>query len=231
MKGVKMFIKGLFHGTIILFFITTVSFSQGSYLEKGQSGFGIGAGFSSNKDVSGLLGSAGVSISGIFDLGLSVGRFSDEKKVGGYDISAIAIVPNITINIIKQNETTPISISLSASYERDIYSSEALDQLQWSMNGDYFAFGGALFGNINVTPTMYIQPSGSIEYITGSTKITDDYGNSISVDNTATVFGFGVKLVFNTTETTIFGIGPGVSISKDNTTFSAHASVIFILSN
>ena len=228
MKGVTMFNKQIFSILCLCITFVSIGFSQGAFLERGQSGFGVSAGFSSNKDASGIGASAGYSISGVFDLGLSVARISLDQKLGGYDVSAIAFSPGITFHAVKQDSIgTPISVSLSAGYERDSYSSTALDQFRLSLNGDYFSIGTSIYGNVYISPTTYVQPSAEVAYLTGSSKLSDSNGNSITSDNNTTIFGFSASVVFETSPTTQFGINPGVSINKDNTTFSIRVGFVF----
>lgn len=215
-------------GLIFIFLCTNTAFSQGSYLKKGNSGVGLGFGFSSNSDVSGITAKIGYSSSGIFDVGLSLGRYT----LDDLDLNAISIVPSLTFYAIKQEPGKfPLSISFGMAYERDSYSGDALKQLDWDMHGDYLLLGFNIFGNINSTSLTTFQPYGSISYITGTTKISDSYGNSESEDNNATSFGFGISMFFETSPRSIIGISPGISISEDNTTFSITVGVIIPTEN
>ncbi len=204
-----------------------VAYSQGDYFEKGVSGFEVDAGFFSNDDLSGLGGGFGYSISGIFDLGLSVSRVSFDEKLAGEDMHATAVSPYVTFHVIKQDSIRfPISVSIGGAYERDSYSSDALDLLDWELKGDYFAFGFSVFKNVSTSPAMAIQPRGSFSYVTGSTEISDKYGNSERESNNTTSFEIGVSLLFKTSPTTTFRLHPGISINEDNTTFSLGVGLI-----
>ncbi len=201
--------------------------SQGDYFQKGVSGFEFDAAFFSNDDLSGIGGGFGYSVSGIFDFGLSVSRVSLDDKLAGEDMHATAVSPYVTFHVIKQDSIRfPISVSISGAYERDSYSSDALDLLDWELKGDYFAFGFSIFKNVSTSPAMTIQPRGSFSYVTGSTEISDKYGNSESESNNTTSFGIGVSLLFKTSPTTTFRLHPGISINEDNTTFSLVVGLI-----
>lgn len=213
--------------SIIFFFISINIFPQGAYLDKGQSGFGIGAAFPTNKDISGFGGSASYCFSGIVDLGLFVGRFSLEEQLAGYDVNAIAISPFINIYVIKQDEDIPISIAIGGTYESDSYSSEALDILNWELSGSYFSFGGSIFGNLPISTTGKIQPSIGVSYVTGESKVEDNSGNSVTSDNNITNFDIALSLFFKTSSSTFFRLTPVVAINKNNTTFALGVGAIF----
>lgn len=57
--------------------------AQSSFLEKGQNGLGISAGIATNDDISGFAGAVGYSFSGVFDLGISIGKFGFEEQILG----------------------------------------------------------------------------------------------------------------------------------------------------
>ena len=204
-------------------------YSQGYYLERGQNGFGISAGFASNKNASSIGGSAGYSASGIFDFGLSISQISFEEKLIGEDVSATALSPFITLHVVKQNETTPVSVALSASYENDSYSSNALDQYNLELSASGITIGALIYGDINTSPTMKVQPSIGLRYFSSESEIKDNSGNSITSKDDGTIVGIGVGLLFQTAPNTIFGISPSIGIHKSNTSFSLSAGLIFIL--
>ncbi len=81
---------------LILGCISTLTFAQSSFLEKGQNGFGISGGFSTNENISGFSGEVGYSFSGIFDLGASISRFGFDQQLGGEDLNATVISPFIS---------------------------------------------------------------------------------------------------------------------------------------
>ena len=199
--------SSFFKSAIVLSFaLSSHLFSQGAYLEKGKNGLGIAGVFSSNKDASAVGGSAGYSASGIFDFGISVAKISFGQKFVEKDLSATAISPFVTIHAIKQDETTPISVSISGSYESDSYSSDALSQLRWTLSASGYSFGASIYGNITTSPTMKLQPSVGVAYANSKSELKDDYGNSLTNESNATLFSVAVALLFQTTPTTIFGI-------------------------
>jgi hypothetical protein len=117
----------------IAFLFTTLLFSQGAYLDRGQSGLGFGAYYSSSKDYSTMSGSAGYSISDIIDLGISAGKVFYDKKLAAKEVYAILLSPNIEIHAFKQNKDMPFSISFFVSYFYHSYISDALDQRRMHM--------------------------------------------------------------------------------------------------
>lgn len=100
--------------------------AQSLFLEKDQNGFEINGGFSTNKDLSGVHGGFGYSFSGVFDLGISVGRFGFDQQFFGEDLKATTISPFASYLIVKQDEQNPVSFALNTSYQRVIYSNRVL---------------------------------------------------------------------------------------------------------
>jgi hypothetical protein len=128
---------------VFIFVLSIPIYGQGSFLDKGQNGFGFSAGFVTNKDVSGFGGSLGYSVSGIFDLGISLTRFGFVQQLLGSDISAIVISPDITFYILKQDDDMPISFSIGADYEWQDYSNDVLKENNITQTGGYFSIGGS----------------------------------------------------------------------------------------
>jgi hypothetical protein len=217
---------------IILIAFPLTVFGQGAFLEKGQSGFGVGADLVTNDDLTALGGSVGYSVSGIFDFGFSVYHSGFEEKFYGEDLSAISLSPSVSFYPVKQNENTPISLSLDAGYEWDKYSNDILRKLDLKMNGNYFSMGVSLFGYVRADKLLKVQPVASISYVTGNTKIKDNYGNNTYKDDHVTIFGLGLSLIFDTSPGTIFVITPRISTSEEVTSFGlALAFVIPTKSN
>lgn len=214
--------------TIFIFMVFTITvFSQGVFLDRDQSGFGIGVGFATNKDVTGFEGSVSYSVSGIFDFGISVDRFGFDEKFLGKDLSAIVIAPSVSFYAFKQNEDIPISLAIAADYEWQNYSNEALDNYNIDMSGRYFSIGTSLFVYFKPSIYMKIQPSLGVTYVTGEGIVEDHNGNKQTEDSNATIFDIGLSLAFDTSPDNIFVIKPHVSINKGTTSFGLGLALIF----
>ncbi len=224
-----MSMQRLFLVSCLIACITCSLYPQGAYLERGLSGFGATAGFSSNENVSGFSLSAGYSFSGVFDIGMTVARLSLDREIIGSDGSSVSISPGIAYYPLKQDAAgTPVSIAVSARYIRESYSSDELDRLNISLTADFFSFGGSVFRDFYFSPAAYFQPYAGIGYLTGSSKVEDAAGNSVSTDYTTTLFGFGTSIIFNSPARNRLGVLTGLVIDKDRTTFSM--SVVYVFS-
>lgn len=208
--------KSLFTIIFISLFSVTV-FGQGAFLEKGQSGFGIGAGFVTNKDVTGFGGIIGYSVSGILDFGVSLNRFNFDQKLLGSDLSATVISPIVTFYALKQNEDIPFSFSIDASYDWQNYSNDVLDNNNIDMTGGFFSAGSSLFSNFRASSSMRIQPSISFSYVTGEVILEDNNGNEKTEKDNTTVFDFSLALAFDTSPNNIIVVKPRVSINEGTT--------------
>jgi hypothetical protein len=215
--------------TLFIYLISCrVAFPQGAYLERGKNGFDISASYLSSKSASGIGGYVGYSISGIFDINVSFARFSLDQKLDGDDVSVFVFSPGVTLHIIKQDSIgTPISIALSADYERDSYSSTTLDKIRLTVTGEYFSLGVSTYGNVYLSPISYIQPFAGVTYVFGTLEEKDSYGISKSSGYNTRIFHLSVGFVFKTSPTTIFHIRPGIGIDENNTSFSITAGFVF----
>ena len=219
--------KSLFTVLFMLSAVCSSIYGQGAYLERGQSGFGIGAGFSTNEDVTGIGGRVGYSVNGIFDFGIIVESFSFDQKLLGADLSATVISPSITFYAIKQNDEIPLSFAIGAGYDWQTYSNDVLDDFNIDMTGGFFSVGGSLFGYFNASESFRIQPSIGFTYVTGEVKLEDSNGNEETEKDDTTVFSLGLGLAFNTSPNNIFVISPRVGISEGTTSFAVGLSFIF----
>jgi hypothetical protein len=202
------------------------AYSQSSFLDKGQNGFGINGGFSSNEDLTGFFGSVGYSFSGIFDLGLSVGRFGFKEQLLGEDFKATEISPNASFFVIKQDEKIPVSFSLNASYHSIKYSNKLLSDYGIGVTGNAFSLGASLYSKFEASDAMRVQPSIGFAYITGSVKTENQNGLSDTEDIDTTLFALGLSLIFQTSPNNSFVVTPSLSFGDDVTTFGITLSLI-----
>lgn len=210
----------------LCFIIIISAQAQSLFLERGQNGFGISGGFSTNEDISGFSGGVGYSFSGVFDLGISVGRFGFDQQFLGEDLNATTISPFASYLIVKQDEQIPVTFALNASYERQIYSNKVLSDNYIDMNGNFFLIGASLYSMFEVSEAMKIQPSIGFNYITGELKLEDSTGSDTESDNT-TLFTLGLSLVFQMSPTNKFVVTPAIGFGNDVTTFGISLSFIF----
>jgi hypothetical protein len=203
--------------------------SQGYYVQRGQNAFGIETGYSSNKDASSFGGSLGYSAKGIFDIGLSISQISFVQQLAGEVLSATSLVPSITVHAIKQSEINPFSIAISVSYESDSYSSAALDQNYLKLTADGYTVGATVYGDIETSPTVKVQPSVGLTYFSTTAELKDTYSNSLTTKDDGTVVRAGFALLFQTNEKTILGIRPSIGIHKSESSFLLNAGIIFAL--
>lgn len=204
---------------LLCFGITASALAQSSFLEKGQNGFGISGGYSTNKDLSGFSWGAGFSFSGVFDLGISVGRFGFDQQPPGRDLHATTISPYASYFAIKQDEQMPVSFAVTVSYERQTYSDKTLRN--YDMSGNFFSIGASLYRMYEASKDVNIQPGIGFTYITGALKVTDI---SQPVENTA-VFTLGLQFIFHNSPTNILVITPLLGFGDDATTLGVTLSL------
>ena len=205
-------------------FIVSVQ-AKSSFLEKGQNGIGINGGLATNEDLTGFSTGAGYSFSGVFDLGISVGRVGFDQQFFGEDLNATTVSPFSSYLIVKQDEQIPVSFALNGSYQRQIYSNRVLSDNNIYMTGNYFTIGASLYSMVEVSDAMEILPSIGFDYITGSLKVEDTTGSESESDD-STLFTLGLSLIFQTSPTNTFVVTPSIGFGDDVTTFGLSLSLI-----
>lgn len=212
--------KSLFTVVTLILFSTTV-FGQGAFLEKGQSGLGIGVGFSTNENSSGFGGSLGYSISGIVDLGISVDRVNADD-----DLHATVVSPTLSFYPVKQNESVPFTLGFNFSYQSEEFSSDSFSGYDVEISGDYYSIGASLHRTIQASDKSRVQPIIGVNFVTGTTKIKSSWGSAKSEDD-ATSFSLGLAGIFDISPKTIFVLTPQLGISEEVTSFGVSAAFIF----
>ena len=208
---------------VVLILITSVnSFAnaQSAYLSKGQGGFGIGGGFANNDEVSGFSAAIGFSASGVFDLGLSISRLGIEQMI----FDATVVTPYTSVFLVKQDETMPASINLSAAYSRTFYSTEELKPSDIDLKESAFSIGVSLQSLIDFTDNFGIQPFMRFSY--GKGKVTVVTPPSEDVYD-GTIFSLGLSTIFRNTEKSIVVLEPQFAFSNKIRTFGLSLNYIF----
>ena len=209
-----------------------VAFPQSSFLKKGQSGFGLFGAHATNSGASEWSGTVAVGLGGVYDLSLSVGRFSYDPVSSGFnDLASTSIRPEITAHVIKQNSSkSPVSLSISAGYARDHYSSPDLDVENFIMWADTILVGGKVYRDIPVVAGLYLQPYGALGYTSTSLKIRNADGLTVSGKHDLASFGFGLPIVYGVSGKTLIVLQPGLTFDDDNVTFAISLGLVVVLS-
>lgn len=215
-----------------LFFVSAlVAFPQSSFLKKGQSGIGLFGATANNNDASGWSGTAAVGLGGVYDLSLSVGRLSYDPVSSGFnDLTSTSIMPEITAHVLKQNSSkAPVSLSISAGYARDNYSSPDLDVENFVMWANTILVGGKVYRDIPVVAGLSLQPYAGLGYASTSLKIRNADGLTVSGKHNLTSLGFGLPVVYGVSEKTLIVLQPGVTFDDDNVTFAISLGLVVAL--
>ena len=192
-------------------------FAQGIHLKKGSNGFIISGSYSSSDDATGIGADAGLSLNGLFDLGISVARSRPKDEDLG-DIKATSISPFVEINIFKQTDTIPISLSIGGSFSKVSFSGGFLDDYNWEAKGIGFSYGGLIYGSMMLSQNANLVPMVAIVYNYNETRIEDSYGESVTDDSESLTFKTGFSIDFITPTGNVFFILPSISIDDDDYT-------------
>ena len=220
-----------------LFFLAVLAaYPQSSFLKTGQTGFGINGAFIRNSDASGFSGTAGVALSGIFDLSLSVGRVSYDPGVFGevVDLKATSIATEIRAFVVKQNSSTaPVTVSISVGYANDKFSSPDFIPISTIMRAQSLILGATVGRDVPVFDKAYIQPYFGLGYTNTTLKLSDPSGLTLSSTDGVVGLNIGVPLVYGLSERALVVFQPslsqGLAKGKDITTFSVSLGLVIAL--
>ena len=185
--------------------LPVLAFSQGEFLQKGQNGFGITAGYVHLDETNGFTTGAGLSIGTIVDFGFSYSKVFIRGKED-YPISTWS--PSLTILVLKQEES-PTGIMITAGYIH-----ESVEQS--TSNG--FAFGINLYTRSDEFGGIYAQPSFSLSYYIYSAGT--EYESSM-------IINLGLPFVFRLKNSNLLLITPAFSTGVDKLSYSLNFSLIF----
>lgn len=166
-------------------------------------------------------GAAGYSFFGVVDLDFSIFKASPREDIAGNGLKVFSYSPEITVYLLKQNETSiPLSFAVSANYERDSYSSAQLAKFNQTLVGDYFWYSGTIYENIKISPAAYIQPAAVVGYSAGTNKLRYTGGYTETRNNDALLYGVGVSVVGRNSPSGQVAFTPAFLFTKKVTIFS-----------
>jgi|AntRauTorcE11897_2_1112592.scaffolds.fasta_scaffold00853_7 hypothetical protein len=205
---------------------STLLFAQSSFLEKGQSGLLLSALSSANQDLSGYSGEIGYSFSGVLDLGLSIGQYGYYEPYVSDDLKATILSPFISYLIFKQDESTPLSISLNSSYQKQFITNGYLDNFYTNVTGDHFRIGTSVFTDIEFFNAIKVQPKAGFGYRAGKIKFEDSSGGSATTIHDTVIFDLGASFMLSRVSNYSFVVTPGIGIQKDLTNLNLSVSLL-----
>lgn len=188
---------GLFAIALIVASTALPAFGQMRFLEDGQNGFGLCAGLGKGENSSSFGANFAYGISGRYEVGLAFSAVSFDDVVIGNDGSGTAFAPYFSAAVVKPTETSMFGLDLGAGYEIDSYSSDTLDYNNWDMSGNAFTGGASLYLKVPTSPATTVYPSLSVDYVSASTKIEDNFGGSVDGDTSDVAIGASVAFLFN----------------------------------
>jgi hypothetical protein len=215
---------------LAVFFVSALTaFPQGSYLKRGQYGLGLSGVYVSNSDVSGFSGTAGISLGGLFDLTFSTGRAT--YAIAEFSsLKSTTFAPGITAYVVKQEASkSPVTLSISAGYAMDDFSSPDLDEGALTMRSKSFIVGAAVYRDVRLFRAAYLQPYAGLTYTDTTSKLSNAAGVTFrSTDNQLT-FEFGLPFVYELfSDVTMVVVQPSLGFDK-NITFAFSVGLVFAL--
>ena len=217
----------------VIFIVPAEILSQGAYVQRGVSAFGISGGASFDEDGSGVGLDMGYSINGLMDISAGLAKYSVDESELGFELSNTGVGPSFTFYPLKQSPDVPMSLALGLGYVKQWVSSDALDAANLEFTASSWVFGVNIFSSIQTSPTVNLIPSLGISHALNELKVKNTnrnssyYGETESDDSDLTTFSFGLGLSFQLPSAQIFFVEPGISANKDNTTFGIDIGFLF----
>lgn len=215
---------------IALFGLSALAaFAQGNFLKKGQYGVGLNGALIFNQDASGFMGTAVVSLGGIFDLSFGAGRAAYDDAQELADLTATTLSPELRAHVIKQNSSrSPLSLSLSVGHSRDNFSSPDLDAVGYTFKANSLVIGATAYRDVRLSRRVLVQPSVGLTHTSTTFKLTDTIGQTLSDKDGVASFLFGLPLVYEASQRTLVFAQPGLTLNKDQPTFSVSVGLVHV---
>jgi len=215
---------------IALFGLSALAaFAQGNFLKKGQYGVGLNGALIFNKDASGFMGTAVVSLGGIFDLSFGAGRAAYDDTQELADLTATTLSPELRAHVIKQNSSrSPVSLSFSIGHSRDNFSSPDLDAVGYTYKANSLVVGATVYRDIRLSRRAMLQPAVGLTHTSTTFKLTDDLGRTLSDKGGIVSLLAGLTFVDELSWRTILFVQPGLTHNKDQTTFSVSVGLVYV---
>ena len=205
------------------------AFPQSSFLKKGQTGIGLTGAYITSSSATGFTGTAGFGLGGVFDLSFGVGR-ADVDDLPLADLEAKTFEPQLTVYVLKQNSSTsPLSLSFSAGYARDDYSSPDLDEVGFTMWSESFLIGATVYRDVPLGPKLYLQPFVGGGFANTTLKVRNADGLTGRNQDDVWSLSAGLPLVYGVSGRALLVLEPGLVTNKNATTFTAALSLVYIV--
>ena len=196
-----------------------VSLCQSLYLEHGRSGRLLNAQYIGGEGISGVAGGFGYSLNGDYDLGLNVGRMSDEFG----DLEYTSWAPYLSAILVRPTPEAPTGFEVQVGYESGTYSGADIDRYDWDMEATGLTWSGSIYGRIVDRSGNIYYPSLGVSRITADITITDAHGNKASSVVESTPVHIGVTELYK--KEIILGIM--LSLANGNSTWQAGVGYLF----
>lgn len=157
---------------IVFLFASFGVFGQGTYLEKGISGFGAGLRtMVSPQAFKGVGFSTGYSIAGILDIGFSLDFTLGE--ISGNDASELAFGFDYNVNVLKQSNNIPLSVQINGTYQLTSVYSDYLENIDRQRRATGYIIGLDLARSFRLTSYWLLRLNALADYRSFTYNITD----------------------------------------------------------
>lgn len=141
-------------------------FAQSIYLEKGESGYSIGAAAQAEKDFFSFSTFAGYSFSGTVDAGFSLGGGFMEPDTDRLkkSITFYSLSPYASLIVLRESKTVPVNLTVHLSCYYRNYSSREMDDEEIKMSETGASAGVEISKKIAVKESSSFMPGIELSY-------------------------------------------------------------------
>jgi hypothetical protein len=178
------------------------------WLQRGVSGFGAALTLATNSDQTTYGVTGGYSYEGYLELDLSLSYAN--PTVMGASLSEYVLAPQIQYHPIKQTADVPVSVGLSAGFQKLFVTSSAFLPGA-GISGLGAGAGVSVYRFVKLTANVGVIPAASLGYVHTWTTITNSAGTDTTFGNDSGALGLGAYLAYIDDAGRIWGLVPSVT--------------------
>ena len=185
----------------------------------GIPGVDVSTGFSTSEYVDIIDLTALYSSRSMFYYGIGLSRSMMGGGTSSFDLNSIGIAPFLGFQVLRQSATMPVSLTLRAGYQVDMFSGDYLDTNDLEMKGAAFKTSAWIYKSFSFSPQLTVFPSAGFHYLAGSIQTKDKNGNNITDNEDNTSFAIGAGLQYQLSGSKFVYLDPTLTFDENNNSF------------
>jgi hypothetical protein len=202
--------------------------AQSQFIEHGTSGYGAQVGVATADGATGLSVGGGYSYLGFLDVGLNLSHFwFDWYNVYGINTTETGVMPYANLHILRQDDYIPVSLALTANFDKRFFSLNAPSWARASLSGWGLFLGAFTYRHINLTEATAVTPQLTLglehQSLTGGV-----FGvTSMSISDNSLLARIDGNVSFKSASGRVWVVDPFLSFDDQNTFFGIALGAVF----